>query len=152
MNDAPITQNKTVLNKGLPNGNLPNQLFNPKAFMPYLFILLTVLLTVYGQIMIKWRVGLLGGMPDDTPARVSYFVTFLFNPWVISSYMAAFLASVAWMFAVRQLPLSQAYPFTGLSFVLVLLSSALIFHELITLPKMVGVALIVFGIFVASRG
>lgn len=125
--------------------------WNIKRMLPYLFILLTVLLTVYGQIVIKWRVGLLGTMPDDTSGRIGYFAGFLFQPWVISSYAAAFLASVSWMFAVRQLPLSAAYPFTGLAFVLVLISSALFFQERITVEKLIGVMLIIVGIYFGSR-
>jgi len=119
--------------------------------LPYLFILLTVLLTVYGQVVIKWRVNALGVMPEDLNGRVGYFATFLFQPWVISSYAAAFLASISWMFAVRQLDLSVAYPFTGLAFILVLLSSAVIFNETITPTKIFGVALIIGGIFLGSR-
>ena len=48
--------------------------------------------------------------------------------------------------------LSYAYPFTSLSFVLVLVASALFFREAITVPKVLGLALIVVGIILGSRG
>ncbi|MEP7288188.1 MAG: EamA family transporter [Chloroflexota bacterium] len=120
--------------------------------MPYLFILGMILLTVYGQMIIKWRVSTLGAMPDGFNEKVVYLLSFIFNPWIISSYAAAFVASLFWMGTVRQLPLSYAYPFTSLSFVLVLFLSAVIFHESITVPKIIGVILIIMGITVAIQG
>jgi len=50
------------------------------------------------------------------------------------------------------LPLSHAYPFTSLTFVLILGVSGIVFHETIALATMLGMVLIVLGIFVGSRG
>jgi len=79
-------------------------------------------------------------------------VRLLLNPWIISSYVAALLASLFWLGAIRRLDLSYAYPFTSLAFVLVLGLSAIFFHEAITGPKVAGIILIIAGIVVASRG
>ena len=91
-------------------------------------------------------------MPEDGNARINFLVHIALNPWVISAYFAAFLASLSWMLAVRQLDLSYAYPFTSLSFVLVLVFSAVLFRESITVPKIMGLLLIICGIIVGSRG
>jgi multidrug transporter EmrE-like cation transporter len=40
----------------------------------------------------------------------------------------------------------------GLNFVLVFLASAILLHEQVTLYKVVGLALIVLGIVISSRG
>lgn len=56
------------------------------------------------------------------------------------------------MAAMTKLQLSHAYPFMGLTFVVVMLASGFFFHELITTLKIVGVALIVLGLVVASQG
>jgi len=48
--------------------------------------------------------------------------------------------------------LSYAYPFMSLAFVFVLILSAILFHEALTVPKVLGVGLVVAGIIVASRG
>src|SRR5258708_23344680 len=119
--------------------------------MPYLFILATILLTVYGQFVVKWQVMNAGVMPEDTKGRMMFLVRIMLNLWVISAYIAAFLASLSWMMAVRQLDLSYAYPFTSLSFVFVVLLSPLLFRESLTLPKAIGLVLIVSGIIVGSR-
>ena len=47
--------------------------------------------------------------------------------------------------------LSYAYPFTSVGFVLVLILSAVFFHEAITIPKVIGMVLIVAGIIIGSQ-
>ena len=86
----------------------------------YVFVATTVLLTVYGQIIIKWQTGKAGPFPTGASDRVSYLADFLINPWVISSLTAAVIAAFAWIAALSHLDLSRAYPFVSASFVLVL--------------------------------
>jgi multidrug transporter EmrE-like cation transporter len=69
----------------------------------------------------------------------------------MSGIVGAFLAFLCWMAAMTKFELSYAYPFMSLAFVLVLILSAVVFQEAITLPKMVGLALIVAGIIVGSQ-
>ncbi len=120
--------------------------------MSYLYVLLTILLTVYGQIVIKWQVLKVGSLPQETADKILFMLQLLLNPWIVSALAAAFLASFFWMAAMTKLQLSHAYPFMGLTFVVVMLASGFFFHEPITTLKVVGVALIVLGLTVASQG
>lgn len=118
--------------------------------MAYFFIALMLVLTCYGQLVIKWRVNHAGALPADLPGQAQYVFALLTSPWVISGLMAAFLASVCWMLALTKLDLSRAYPFTALSFILILLSSALLFNDAITPGKLIGTALIIGGVCVIA--
>ena len=118
----------------------------------YLYIVLTIALTVYGQIIIKWQVVNAGEFPEASVSKVWFLLGLLLNPWIISALLSAFLASMSWMAVMTKLQLSYAYPFTSLSFVFVLVLSGILFHETITLPKVIGMGLIVLGIIVGSRG
>lgn len=120
--------------------------------MGYVFIFLTIILTAYGQLAIKWQVGLAGPLPDSTEMKIVYFLRLLLNPWVISAVLAAFAAMICWMGAMTKFELSRAYPFMALNFVLVGLCSIWLFNETLTLPKMLGVGIIVLGLIVVSRG
>ena len=53
---------------------------------------------------------------------------------------------------MTKLDLSHAYPFMSAAFVLVLVFSSVFFHETITAPKVIGMALIVSGIIIGSQG
>lgn len=120
--------------------------------MSYLYIALTVLFTVYGQIVIKWQAGQAGELPAGGGEKVVFLLRLVLNPWVFSGLCAAFVASLTWMAAMTRLPLSHAYPFVSASFVLVVLSGALFFHEPLTWPKIVGMVCIVAGIVIGSQG
>lgn len=53
---------------------------------------------------------------------------------------------------MTKIPLSVGYPFTALSFVLVLVFSNIILGESLTTMKILGTILVVAGIVVASQG
>jgi multidrug transporter EmrE-like cation transporter len=120
--------------------------------MDHLYIFGTILFTVYGQLIIKWQVTDAGIFPEDPGGKIWFLICLLGNPWVISTLAAAFLAALSWMVAMTRFELSYAYPFVGLAFALVLVLSVLLFHERITVPKVVAVAFIMAGITIGSRG
>jgi multidrug transporter EmrE-like cation transporter len=120
--------------------------------MHYVYILITILLTVYGQLVVKWQVSLAGAFPVANGGKLIFLAKLLINPWIMSGMAAALLAGVAWMAALTQLQLSHAYPFMGLTFVFVLILSAVCFQEPMTWAKIVGISLIVGGIALGSQG
>jgi len=119
--------------------------------MGYVYIAMTILLTVYGQVVLKWQVTLAGTMPQDNGDKAAFLMSVLLRPWVLSGFAAAFLASIAWMAAMTKFDLSYAYPFMSFNFVLVLVLSGFLFHEPLSTPKLIGLALIILGIIVSSR-
>lgn len=120
--------------------------------MSKVYILCTILLTVYGQLVIKLQVNKAGAFPDSGWGKLAFLLCLLLNPWVISAFLAALLASVAWMAAMTKLPLSYAYPFMSLAFVLVMVFSCVLFNEPITLSKTIGLTLIIAGLAIGSQG
>jgi multidrug transporter EmrE-like cation transporter len=117
----------------------------------WIYVAATILLTVYGQLIVKWQVQEAGALPESFESKIAFFGRLLLNPWVISVLIAAFIAALSWMAAMTQLELSRAYPFVALSFVLVLILSGVFFSEPITVPKVLGVVLIVGGVAVGSQ-
>ncbi|MGK7907097.1 MAG: multidrug efflux SMR transporter [Synechococcus sp.] len=120
--------------------------------MAHLYIALTILFTVYGQVVIKWQVSLAGSLPKEIIEKVIFLFKLFLNPWIISSFVCAFLAALTWMAAMSKFPLSYAYPFMSLAFVLVLFFSAFLFNEPVNFPKVIGMGLIVAGIIIGSKG
>ena len=56
------------------------------------------------------------------------------------------------MLAISKLELSQAYPFMSLNFVVVISLSVILFGENLNIYKITGLALIIVGVFIVSRG
>lgn len=120
--------------------------------MSYFYVACTVLLTVYGQVVIKWQVLAAGALPELPGEKLLFLARLLINPWILSALAAALAAAVTWMAAMTKLDLSHAYPFLSSVFVLVPLASVLLFNEPVTTPKVIGLALIVSGIIFGSQG
>ena len=117
----------------------------------HIYILMAIILTVYGQIVIKWQVQLAGAFPPELTDKIYFIFGLLLKPWVISCYVATFLVALSWMVAMTKFPLSYAYPFMSLAFVFVLILSNILFKESITIPKLIGITFIVAGVIIGSQ-
>ena len=119
--------------------------------MGYFYIFGTIFFTVYGQIALKWRINGVGSLPEGLSEKIPFLFKLLFDPWILSGFFAAFVASFFWMAAMTKFDISYAYPFTSSAFILVFLLSVIIFHEPVSWQKIIGLILIVAGIVVTSR-
>lgn len=119
--------------------------------MGYVYIFGTILFTVYGQIMLKWRIDKYGSLPTDLFDKILFVFRLLLDPLILSGFLSAFVASLFWMAAMTKFDISFAYPFMSLSFVLVFGLSILLFGEPVTSQKIIGLGLIVLGIIVTSQ-
>jgi uncharacterized membrane protein len=118
--------------------------------MGYFYIVLTILLSAYGQVVLKWRLSQLGELPAGFEKWI-FLLKSIFDPYIFSSFLSAFLASLAWMAALSKFQLSYAYPFMSLSFLVVLLLSYVFLNEALTLSKILGITLVIIGLVIASR-
>jgi drug/metabolite transporter (DMT)-like permease len=118
----------------------------------YLYIFATIGFTVYGQLILKWRIAKFGPLPTDLLEKLKFLLSLLLDPVIFSGFVAAFLASLAWMAVMTKFELSHAYPFMSLNFVVVLLLSGWFLSEPITFQRVIGMSLIVLGTIVAAYG
>lgn len=116
----------------------------------FVYIILTVLLTVYGQLVLKWRMSMKGQLPLAFSDKIKFMFYAYLDPWVLSGFAVAFLASITWAMAMTKFQLSQAYPFMSLSYILVFLMSVILFSETVTPQKLIGYGLIISGIVFLS--
>lgn len=117
----------------------------------YVYIFGTIFFTVYGQLILKWRISLYGQLPTDSTEKLYFLLKLVFDPFLISGFASTLIAAVFWIAAMTKFDISYAYPFMSLAFVLVLILSAWFFKEPITISKMVGMIFIVTGIIISSR-
>ncbi len=119
--------------------------------MTYLAIFITILCTVAGQLMFKYATNSLGEMPATLADGATFLIKAMLNIYIIGGFFLAFVASLSWIFAVSRMELSLAYPFTSLNFVFVMIFSAIIFQEQLSLLRVLGVLAICLGVFLISR-
>ena len=106
---------------------------------PYLKLLIMILLVSIGQVCIKLgsaHVVVTDGRPD---------IKSLFHPFLLAGGASVVFTPLLYFKALEEIPLSAAYGFTGLTYVLVFLLSWLILKEKITLFHLAGIILIGTG-------
>lgn len=113
---------------------------------PYLYIFGTLFFTVYGQIVLKWRLSSLKViLPEGIWDKIIYLVKLIFDPFVFSGFASAFIASLFWMAAMTKFEITTAYPFMSIAPALVFVIGVLFLGEAFTLGKVIGLLLIIFG-------
>lgn len=120
--------------------------------MKYLYIVGTVVFTVYGQLILKWRIGLLGSMPEAFLAKLLFLFGLFGDIYILSGFAAAFIASLFWMAAMTTFELSNAYPIiTGGLVMLTSILAIVAFNESLSSNKVIGIALILLGVLIVHR-
>jgi uncharacterized membrane protein len=114
-------------------------------------LLLSALTASIGQVAFKKGMSLIGIVVVEY--NISFFVTItkaLFTPYVFSGLLFYALSTMLWLIALSRCSLNFAYPFTAITFVLVILLSVVILKEPIPISRVLGMAIIIGGIFIVS--
>ena len=72
------------------------------------------------------------------------------NGWMIVALLSYIAATVLWIWILRTVPLSVAYPFAALAFILVPVAALFFFGEPLNWRHAMGGVLIVAGILIVS--
>lgn len=111
--------------------------------LTYGLLLLTPLLIAIGQVLFKMT-------SERLVAENAPFHTVLFNPVFILALTIYGGATLLWIYVLKLVPLSHAYSFMALTFVIVPLLAALWLGESVSLKYAFGAALIIAGLMVVQ--
>ncbi len=111
--------------------------------------LVAIMLLSAGQTSLKFGLNDIGGVSlgDGLAALFKLFRT----PWVMVGFLLYGLSSVLWLDVLSKLDFSLAFPMVGLTYVFTLLIGRFFFHETIGWERMLGVTLILGGVFFLAR-
>ena len=105
----------------------------------YLLLLIPITLLIIGQISTKYGSLLLNNASPET-----FF--FWLNPYIAVGYSCLVLRGIIWVFILRRIELSLAYPLLSISFVIILIFSYYLFGEQISFQKVIGTFFIIGGV------
>lgn len=115
--------------------------------MKFVWLLTSILLGVIGQLMMKW--GLVSPKPifSQGPPVVK-----MFSSWpVLAGLFSYALSSLFWLFTLKQMNVSIAYPMVSLSYVIVAIAGYYMFNETFTAMKWLGIGFVLIGVAFISR-
>jgi len=110
--------------------------------MHYVFLVAFAVLLSAGQVLFKQAAVAGNGKP---------FHLALFNGWMAAALVLYAVATGLWIWILRTTPLSIAYPFVALGFILGPLAAHYLFAEPFETRYAIGASLIIVGLIVISR-
>ena len=118
-----------------------------------LLILLSIGIAVGGQILLKLGMNKIGPINVGSGSSLGHFFTGIFrSPMVLVGLFLYMISAAIWLVVISAVDLSFAYPFIGLTYVLILFVSKFLLKEEVTPIRWVGAAIITIGVIVISRG
>ncbi|MEU3655085.1 hypothetical protein AB0E67_20190 [Streptomyces sp. NPDC032161] len=118
--------------------------------VPSLMLLLfAVFSSAGGQIMLKHGMKGAAAAAHDGGSVVLRAAT---SPWVVLGLLVFAVSAVAWMTTLATVPLSIAYPFNALGYLLIVLAGATVLHERTSLWTWGGSLLVVVGLITVMAG
>lgn len=109
-----------------------------------LYFLFVPLLAALFQLSMKLAAHTMAGMQMS----FSWFSLAISSPWVWTALLSEAASFVLWIKILATYDLSRAFPITGISYVLVLATGWVGFHEPIYTLQLLGTTLILAGVWV----
>lgn len=111
-----------------------------------------ILLLVTGQTMLKVGLLKIGGTSFLGGEGLWENILKLFStPYIILGFVVYGISAILWLDVLSKLDFSLAFPLVSLTYVFALIIGAFIFHDQVNLTRIVGVVLILGGLFFIIR-
>ncbi|MCD6282532.1 hypothetical protein J7J84_02855 [bacterium] len=113
-------------------------------------LLTSIVLGAVGQLMLRYAARLLAA-----PSQIGiwrWLATVFTTPSVLGAFAFFAVSALLWIVALREAPLTVAYPMVALSYIIIFAGAYFLFAEPITWTKIAGAALIVAGIIIIHLG
>lgn len=113
--------------------------------MNIILFIINVLLLVIGQTM--WKIG--AGKIEISGFKT--IINVILSPWIIGGGVLYVIATAIWLYLLSKLPLSLIYPLQSVAYIIALFVALLVFKEAIPITRWVGVAVILFGVYLVAK-
>ncbi len=109
-------------------------------------LLFAVVSAATGQVMLKHGMQVASARAAD--AGGSLALRAATSPWVLLGLVVFGVSAVAWLAALARVPLSVAYPFNALGYIVILTASVVLLHERANVLTWVGSLMVVSGLLI----
>ena len=120
-----------------------------QSYIP--LILFTVLTNFGSQILLKKGMTSIAPFETTLPGILGALGNILLNPYVFSGLVVMVISMGSHLVVLSKVDISFAYPFLGLSFVLITFYGHFVLNESVNLWRIAGVVLIVSGVSLVAK-
>jgi multidrug transporter EmrE-like cation transporter len=120
----------------------------------YALIATSLLIAVAGQFLLKWGMTVAvgeGGVAGIGQMASRGYLWRLATTWQVPVALAIYaFGAFLWMAVLSRMPVSVAYPFLGLTYIVVLFGDRIFNNVPVTWPKAVGTLLVIAGVYIVG--
>lgn len=123
----------------------------PQMVFVLVIALVSIVLLVSGQTLLKVGLNDIGGVSLFDGNPLGSLLGLFRTPWIILGFVCYGIAAILWLDVLSKLDFSMAFPMVSLTYVFAILIGRFIFQETVGLDRIVGVLLILSGLFFIVR-
>jgi len=117
----------------------------------FALLMIAMCLTVTGELLLKSGMNRHGELNVSLDTLVPTAVKLFSSPFVLGGFAFVFSGALFWLAVLSRWPLSLAYPLLSISYIIGIIASVLILKEKVNAIQIVGVFVIILGVFLISR-
>lgn len=113
----------------------------------FLLMFSSVFLCSVAQLLVKKGMTVLGVCSFSLSHLLSLVIAIFTNIYLFLGMVCYGVSVLIWMVVLSRVPVSVAYPFSSVGFIVTLILGYFLFNELITLNKVMGIGFICLGVY-----
>lgn len=118
---------------------------------PYFIVFICVVLNITSQLLLKMGMNGIGFFEYNASSLISVGLRVATNPGIIFGLFLYALSFVLWLVVLSRLEVSLAYPLLSIGYIIMPFVSYLFLGEALPISRLLGICVIIVGVFLVSR-
>lgn len=118
---------------------------------PYFLIFICIIFNVISQLLLKAGMNGIGYFDYTLSSLISVGLRAAMNPGIALGLLLYGLSFVLWLVVLSRLEVSLAYPLLSIGYIIMPFVSYLFLGETLSLSRVLGISVIIVGVFLVSR-
>lgn len=114
-------------------------------------IFFAVILNTGAQLLLKAGMNRLGQFEFAFSKLINIGTQVMVNPFVLLGFLTYVISVLVWLLVLSRVEVSFAYPMISLGYVLNALTAYYLFGEALSISRMIGILIILCGVFLVAR-
>jgi multidrug transporter EmrE-like cation transporter len=117
----------------------------------FALVLAGVLLNAVAQLLLKAGTNAVGHFEFSAANAVPVGLRLALEPHIVGGIACYVISVVVWIMALSRVEVSIAYPMLSIGYVVNAVAAYFLFGEAVTPLRLIGIAVIILGVFIVAR-
>ena len=114
-------------------------------------VLLGVLLNAAAQLLLKAGTNSIGQFEFSVANALPVGLRVAGQPYILAGLLCYVFSVAVWIMALSRVQVSVAYPMLSIGYVVNAVAAYFLFGEAVTLQRLLGIGVIVIGVYIVAR-